>query len=334
MSSLVEQANLADTSFQNLPIIDLGDITSKDVNVRRTLVEQVRNACLSAGFFVTNHGIPDTVVEGALSTARQYFSLPVDTKMELDYRNSPNFRGYYPLLSGNSSAERGKNVHEGFALGWEPLESELSQQGAATGGSNVWVSDEKLPEFRKRVLQYYHAAVRLGKHMFPLFAQALNEAEDFFEEKTQESAALMKLLHYPPQLPPIDYRDIGISAHTDWECFTILLQEPGIQALQVLNAKGEWIEAPALPGTLVINIGDQLARWTNDVFKSTTHRAVNLSGAERYSIPLFFGTDYGVKLEPIASCISPEQPPKYEVMTAGEYVRSRLAARYGNNGTY
>jgi len=122
---------------------------------------------------------------------------------------------------------------------------------------------------------------------------------------------------------------IGIGAHTDWECFTILWQEPGIQALQVLNSQKQWINAPPIEGTLVINLGDQFARWTNDVFKSTVHRAINRSGQRRYSIPLFFGTDYTVRLEPIPSCVSEDRPPRYEVITAGEYVKSRLDATYG-----
>jgi len=81
-----------------------------------------------------------------------------------------------------------------------------------------------------------------------------------------------------------------------------------------------------VPGTLVVNLGDQFARWTNDVFKSTVHRAINRSGVRRYSIPLFFGTDYDVKLEALPSCVSEDTPPKYEVVTAGEYVKSRLEA--------
>jgi len=175
---------------------------------------------------------------------------------------------------------------------------------------------------------FSYVAVKLGKSLFPLFAQALNLPENFFDDKTQHSAALMKLLHYPPQSGAVDERIIGIGAHTDWECFTILWQEPGIQALQVLNSEQKWIDVPPVPGTLVINLGDQFARWTNDTFKSTLHRAINRSGVRRYSMPLFFGTDYNVRLEPIPSCVSPERPPKYEVITAGEYVKSRLQATY------
>ncbi|GLB38567.1 putative iron ascorbate-dependent oxidoreductase family protein [Lyophyllum shimeji] len=334
MSTLVARAETADSGFKDIPIIDLANISSNDASVRRALADEIRGACINVGFFyVKNHGIPEEVIQATLEMAKRFFSLPMESKMVIENRKTPNFKGYSPLLSGNNNPDGAGDLQEGFEFGWEPLDSAPgSDQGEDSGvmaGANVWPSE--IPGFQDQVLQYYHAAVQLGKLMFPLFALALDLPAKFFDDKTRKSAALMKLLHYPPQTGPIDDRIIGIGAHTDWECFTILWQEPGIQALQVLNPEKQWINAPPIPGTLVINLGDQFARWTNDIFKSTVHRAVNRSGVRRYSIPLFFGTDYDVKLEPIPSCLSEERPPRYEVITAGEYVKSRLQATYHHN---
>ncbi|KAF8993502.1 2OG-Fe(II) oxygenase [Cyathus striatus] len=309
--------NIPNEAFQKIPIIDLVNISNRDSEVRKNLVNEVRNACMMVGFFYA---------------AKEFFALPLDSKMKIENRKSPNFKGYSPLLSGKIDPESAGDLSEGFQLGWEELESMSVSRPTEDGvmaGANVWPSSEEIPGFREKTLKYYHAAVDLGRQMFPLFALALNLPEDFFYNKTQHSAALMKFLHYPPQTGSVDERIIGLGAHTDWECFTILWQEPDIQALQVLNTDKQWINAPPIPGTLVINLGDQLARWTNDIFKSTFHRAVNRSvGVERYSIPLFFGSDYNVKLEPISGCVSPERPLKYEVITAGEYLQSRLTATF------
>jgi len=139
------------------------------------------------------------------------------------------------------------------------------------------------------------------------------------------------MLHYPPQFGPVDDRVIGIGAHTDFEVFTILYQQDDIPALEVLNNAGKWVKALPIPETLVINLGDHLARWTNDVFKSTVHRAINRSGVRRYSIPLFFGTDYDVTVEALPSCVSAEHPAKYEPVKAGDYVKSRVEATYARS---
>lgn len=281
---------------------------------------------------VKNHGIPETLIENALSASKAFFSLSTEKKVEIDIRKTPNFKGYTPLLSSNNDPDNAGDMHEGFEFGWEEMvakdNDERRAHDGAMAGANIWPTD--LPGFREDVLAYYHAAVELGKKLFPLFALALDLPEDFFDAKTKNAAAIMRVLHYPPQTGPVDDRVIGIGAHTDFECFTMLWQEPGIQALQVLNTQNQWIDAPPIPGTIVINLGDQFARWTNDVFKSTVHRAINRSGVRRYSIPLFFGTDYDVRLEPIPSCVSEDRPPKYEVVTAGDYVQERLKAAYGH----
>ncbi|KAJ7505878.1 hypothetical protein B0H11DRAFT_1976528 [Mycena galericulata] len=319
--------------FKAIPVIDLSDILSTDPDVRRGLVNEIKHACMEVGFFyVKNHGIPEEIIQHTLALMRNFFDLPLKAKLEVENTKTPNFKGYSPVLSGNNDPNGAGDLQEGFEFGFEPLDGIKADDGAATegimAGANIWPT--QLPEFRQAALEYYHRALNLGRLLFPLFALALDLPEDFFVDKTKHSAALMRLLHYPPQSGEVDDRVIGIGAHTDWECFTILWQEPGIQALQVLNSSKEWIDAPATEGTLVINLGDELARWTNDVFTSTVHRAINRSGVRRYSIPLFFGTDYDVRLEPIPSCVSSDRPARYEVITAGEYIKSRLQATYGH----
>ncbi|THV04988.1 Clavaminate synthase-like protein [Dendrothele bispora CBS 962.96] len=327
MVSLADSARNVDYAFKDIPIIDLSNVSNNDDPIaRKNLAEEIKNACMNVGFFyVKNHGVEESVIQKAFGKSQDFFALPLEAKMKIENKTTPNFKGYSPLLSGNNDPNNNGDLQEGFEFGWESLpEDDENNHDGAMAGANVW--PEELPEFREAALKYYHAVVNLGKSLFPMFALALGLEEGFFDDKTKHSAALMRMLHYPPQTGPVDDRILGIGAHTEW-CFTILWQEPGIQALQVLNAKKEWINAPPIPGE---DLGDQLARWTNDIFKSTVHRAINRSGVKRYSIPLFFGTDYDVRLEPFPGCVTSERPMKYEVITAGEYVKSKLAATYGH----
>ncbi|KAI5123086.1 hypothetical protein M0805_001442 [Coniferiporia weirii] len=326
VETVLQAASRADYGFKNIPIIDMKDATSPDTSVRQQLAREVRDACINVGFFyVKNHGIAEERISGAVKAGKKFFAMPEEKKLVYDSRKSVNFKGYTALLSENNDPANRGDLHEGFDIGPESV-ADLKE--SAMSGANVWPTAD-VPEFRENVLGYYNDAVRFGRTLFPLFAIALDLPEDFFEDKTRTAAAIMRVLRYPPQTGPHDDRVLGIGAHTDLKCFTILWQEQGIQALQVLNANKEWVDATPIPGTLVINIGDQLARWTNDVFKSTVHRAVNRTGVERHSMPLFFGVDYDVKLEAIPNCVSADRPPKYEVVTAGDYVKSRLLETYG-----
>ncbi|KAI0793028.1 Clavaminate synthase-like protein [Irpex lacteus] len=325
---LLAAASRTESTFEQIPIIDLADLHSTDPAERRALADLIRDACINVGFFyVKNHGVPPETISKALSAGKSFFGLPQAAKDAIDIHKSENFKGYTALLGENTNPENRGDLHEGFDLGWEELDGSVRDDDGAMTGGNVWPDPTSLPGFREDVLEYYHAVVHLGKALFPLFALALDLDEDFFADKITKPAAIMRLLHYPPQEGIVDDRIQGIGAHTDYECFTILWQDD-VPALQVLNNDDKWIDAVPIPGTFVVNLGDQLARWTNDVFKSTVHRAVNRSGQERYSIPLFFGTDYDVKLEPLPSCVSADFPPKYEVVTAGDYVKSRLEATY------
>jgi len=331
-----------ETAFQQIPVIDFTNASSSDPALRRALAAELKDACTNVGFFyIKNHGIPSDVISATVDAAQSFFSLPLAAKQEIDIHKSSNFKGYTALLGENTDPANRGDLHEGFDIGWEPLETSTPSNGSvredgAMAGVNVWPDVNH--HFRQDVLTYYHAAVGLGLKLFPLFALALNLPEDWFNDKITKPAAIMRLLHYPPQSARDEEGVIGIGAHTDYECFTILWQQDNVRALQAQNTNGKWVDAVPIPGTLVVNLGDQFARWTNDIFKSTVHRAINSSGTERYSIPLFFGTDYDVKLEvrfcpsfigqPIPGCVSAENPAKYNVVTAGEYVKSRLEATY------
>jgi isopenicillin N synthase-like dioxygenase len=172
--------------------------------------------------------------------------------------------------------------------------------------------------------------LQLARHLFRLFALSLALPEDYFEPMTTHPGAIARLIKYKANTNPTPLSEtteggeLGLGAHTDYECFTLLLQDsnPG---LEILSPDGHWISAVPVEGGIVVNVADFLMRWTNGVYKSTIHRVINRTDKVRYSIPIFFSINYDEKVETLPSCISEDNPSKFPPITAGRYVLDRLS---------
>ena len=179
--------------------------------------------------------------------------------------------------------------------------------------------------------------MQLSRHLFRLFALLLALPEDYFEPLVTHPGGIARLFKCKPSstqkpLSQVDEdEEIGLGAHTDFECSTLLLRDsnPG---LEILSPDGHWISAQPVDGGIVVNITDFLMRWTNGVYKSTVHRVINQTDKERYSIPLFFSINYNETVETQTSCLSEDNPSKFPPITAGRYVLDRLALTVKTGG--
>jgi isopenicillin N synthase-like dioxygenase len=134
-------------------------------------------------------------------------------------------------------------------------------------------------------------------------ALSLGLPEQHFAGFCHDAMTTLRLLHYPPQSPSAAPGEKGCGAHTDWGGLTLLLQDDN-SGLQVWDQESnDWIWAMPVPGSYVVNIGDLISRWTNDLYRSTLHRVVNLSGNERYSVPYFYSGNVDHKIECIHQCL-------------------------------
>jgi isopenicillin N synthase-like dioxygenase len=308
--------------FESIPVIDFAAMHEDDPVAHQAVAAQLFQACSQVGFFyVKNHGVSQTIIDDAFTQAQRLFALPLSEKMQIHIARSLHHRGYVPLLEENTDPTAKGDLHEAFdcALNVAADDPDVLA-GKTLYGPNEYPA---LPGFQDAIDSYYWALYALGRKLFRCFALALQLPDDFFEDKITKPLAQLRLLRYPTQDGAIDEKQIGTGAHSDYECFTILAQDQ-VGGLQVLNSAGEWIAAIPIPGTFVVNIGDQMARWTNDLFRSTLHRAINRSQQERYSIPYFFGPNYDTLIEVLPSCITPANPAKYQPVTTGEYILSRF----------
>jgi len=315
--------------FSSVPVIDLAPLGGSDEAARRRTAQAIGRACEEVGFlYIANHGIPDSLLQHTFDEAKRFFALPLAEKMKLDIANSANYRGYFPLKGETTDVTAMGDLKEGFDLMRElgPDDPDV-RAGKPLHGPNQWPAEDVLPGFRQSILAYYAAMEALAQRLLRGMALSLDLEEGFFAARTRKALAYLRLLHYPPQQGMIDEREIGCGAHSDYGCLTILAQD-AVGGLQLRNSAGEWIEAPPIPGTFVINLGDQMARWTNERFQATPHRVINRSGRERYSIPFFFDPDFDAVIECLPSCQGPGNPPKHPPITGGEHLLSMLKATF------
>lgn len=327
-SRLVAQAEAAATAppFEEIPEIDLSLMSSTDVDQRREVAADIRRACLEVGFFyVTGHGVDPSVIATAFDATEQFFSLPSEAKTAVSILHSPKMRGYTGLLEENTDPDNAGDLHEAFDIGLELAPDDPDADGDTYGwGRNQWPA---LDGFRTAVLAYYDAMRHLSALLYRGFARSLDLDEDFFTEKMRKPIGELRLLRYPGQP---ERRDdvLGIGAHSDYDVFTILATDDH-EALEILNPAGDWIRVPPRDDAFIVNVGDLLERWTNDLYRSTVHRAVNIGEHDRYSIPFFSNIDPHETVAVLDSCQSPERPARYPPVLAGPYVEACMQEAYG-----
>jgi len=272
--------------------------------------------------------VDQRLIDKVVDEAHSFFRLPLEEKMALHTTKSPNFTGYTQLHGLNAGPEKKGDLFEQFQMGYEPVGDQRIPKEKAVDGGSQFPSEKLLPSFKPTLLEYHNAMLQLSFRLLRIFALALELPEDYFDAFTKAPGVKFAVNRYPPQKER-DPKVLGIGTHTDHECFTILRQDDDVNALQVLNARGQWIAARPIPGTYVVNIGDTLMHWTNDLFLSTVHRAINVgSGKDRISVPFFFGVDYDTIIQTLPSFIGKDGSTKYEPITAGDYVASKLYAAY------
>jgi isopenicillin N synthase-like dioxygenase len=302
-----------------LPIIDLsGDLAD--------VARQVNAACTTNGFFyVRNHGVAGDVIAGAVEQAKLFFRQPLEEKRKV--KVNMRHRGFNALGDALMYGAEKPDYKEFYSMGLElPEDDPDVLAGQALRGPNNWPADR--PEFRAALTAYYDAMAVCGAHLLRGVAVSLGAAEDFFVDKSRTRLQRTQIIYYPPQPPTLGDAQFGVAPHTDFGCITLLWQDDngGLEVQE--RSTNSWIPAPPIPGTLVVNVGDLLGRWTNDRYASTPHRVVNRSGRERFSIATFYDPDYMAPVDPQALGVTAAES-HYAVVPAGEHILGRIQRSFG-----
>jgi isopenicillin N synthase-like dioxygenase len=267
-----------------------------------------------------------------MDQSKRFFALPVDQKLAAHKAASSCNRGYEPLQDQQLEADAPADLKEGFYIGADlPLDDPRVVAGVFNQGPNQWPRGfdlQDLARWRSTMEAYFLAMSDLSVVIMRALALSLGLPEMYFAAFCTDPIATLRLLHYPPQPANPLPNEKGCGAHTDFGAITILLQDDA-GGLQVFDQDAGWIDAPPIPGSYVVNLGDLIARWTNDTYRSTLHRVVNTSGRDRYSVPFFYtgAADYRVTCLP--SCLTPGEAPKYPSTTAAGHLEEMYQRTYG-----
>lgn len=296
-----------------LPLVDISKMQSTILSERLEVATALDQACKDVGFlYLKGDQFNFDFATSLIQVAKRYFQQDTASKMQHYIGLSKNHSGYVPIgeeqFAGNSY-----DLKEAYDVNYD-------YHGETTAfpllGPTLWPDDAT---FKSTVSDYYHHVRGISEQIFQAFALALNVDEHFFDRKITHPTSQLRLIHYPynPEVKDAE----GIGAHTDYECFTLLL--PTAPGLQVLNKQGEWMDIPLIENTLVMNIGDMMEILSNGKYLATKHRVKKVS-EERYSFPLFCACNYDTIIEPVHST----DAPNYQPLIGGEHLFNQTAQTF------
>jgi isopenicillin N synthase-like dioxygenase len=278
-------------------------------------------------------------VRGAYEAAQQFFALPLDEKLRVRRPRPEQNRGYIPngeeTLARFTGAEAPPDLKEIFAIGPDAVPDAPYYTCKAAYPSfapNLW--PERPAQFQQAILDYWAALQTLSRTTARIFARALELPETWFDRYLDRDISMLRAIQYPEPKGPALPGQLRAGAHSDLNMVTFIRNEASAGGLQVRRRDGEWVEAPSLPGSFVVNLGDLMMRWTNDRWASTPHRVAmppegRAKGSDRLSLIFFLTPNYDASIECIPSCTGPGDPPKYAPITTAEYRTARFARAQG-----
>ena len=306
----------------SIPVVDLADFLSGDVQRKVAFVESLGKAYEEVGFVaVKNHGVPDELIANQYEYVQQFFSLPLEKKLDYEIKGLAGQRGYTSFGREHAKGSDAPDLKEFFQYGQtvednDPIQSEYPAN----------VSVDEIKPFNKTLFDAYRNFEKSGKALLQAIALYLQLDEHYFDQYVHNGNSILRCIHYPP-ITNEPKSAIRAEQHEDINLITLLVGASA-DGLQILTKQGDWVNVTSLPEQIVVNVGDMLQRLTNNKLRSTTHRVVNppkaLWHTSRFSMPFFLHPRSEMNLACLESCIDATHPKAYPDATAGEYLDERL----------
>ena len=309
-----------------VPVIDVSAIitnsTSQDAE---QAVGEIAQACREWGFFqVINHGVEQALIDSTWRETDAFFHEPQAVR-DAVMRTRENPWGYYNNELTKNQRDK-KEVFDYTTDGVDPI----------YGCENRW--PDAGDSFRITMAAYRDAVTSLSLSLLEAFCVGLKLPPDFMHAGFQADHTGFVRLNYYPVADPMagseaEYQpvaDLGVHHHTDAGALTVLLQDD-VGGLQVFR-DGFWHDIPPVHGAFVINTGDMMQVWSNDIYQAAVHRVLAMESRERYSIPFFFNPSADTNVSPLPSVVSEERPARYRTINWSEFRGKRTDGDYADYG--
>lgn len=320
----------------DFPVFDLGAFEDADDAKKQMLGREVDNICRSTGFLaVGNHRVAKPVIDQAWSKAEEFFGLPAAEKQ----RAKAPFEGYpygylgpeLEALAKSRGVDTPPDLKESFNGGPQSTPEGMTDADALGFCYAATIWPDEPTGFVDAWKEYYQSMEVLAERIMRVFAIALDLPEEFFKPFIDQPISALRALNYPVLSVPPKPGQLRAGAHTDYGSLTILLPQAGSRGLEIQASDGNWISVPPIPGAFVINIGDLMARWTNDRWVSTLHRVVNPPAEEggmerRQSFAFFHQPNWHAEINCLPTCLKAGETSKYSPVRSGPYLMSKFQA--------
>ena len=292
------------------PLIALGPTPSIGSGPPSELVDAIATACTDTGFFVLTCTDLEPAIDRVLQAARRLFALPERVKESLAMVGRQGFVPAHHRVIDTT-------IHSA------PME--YYDVGTQSAAGRRWPPEEQLPGFADVVLDYQRAALGTAEQVLGMLAIGLDLPPDFFGDRMRSPQCFLRMMHYEPS-PGATTASAPIltDPHTDYGLITLLATD-GVGGLEIRHRDGSWSAVSAPPLSLIVNLGDMLARWTNDRYVSTPHRVSAPAASDRYSVPFFVNPDPDTVVSCLPSCVGADRPCRYPPVTAGTFLAERIA---------
>lgn len=304
------QAKKLDTDI--IPVIDIRSLV--DGSDAKSIARLLHSTSQSLGFiYIKGHGIPEKIIKAARASALDFFRSSDANKATV--RISSRHRGWLGQGAAKMDDAAVADLKESFIWGYQdeagntPIDHPLR-------GQNQW--PDFPPDMQNHAMEYFRHAQDVAHHLMRGFALGLDLDENYFLRTSSKPLSRASFVYYPQQSKNLGEKQFGVGPHTDFGVLTVLCQD-SVGGLQVQDLNGDWVHAPPIEGTLVVNVADLLSRWTDGAYKSTPHRVINSSGHERLSLVLAFDPDPDTLIS-AKDIYGADYPAKEDPITCGDYL--------------